>query len=217
MDSGQYIKALEQSGRKRYLEYASMRVSVPVGRSGPWEVRRFETEIGLAYLRLARDGRPSGLGEFTALSHDRRGIVMSDTCPEIDDLKSSLAALRGNILVTGLGLGMTLHILTKVSRYAKHVVSITVVEKEEDVIRLTGDHYRDSDKRITIHHADALEWTPPGGCFYDAAWHDIWDKISEDNRPQMTAIRRHYQRHVAKGQQFCWGEIGMERGSRRGF
>ena len=150
-----------------------------------------------------------GLGEFTALSHETRGIVMSDTCPEIDDLRAFLHLLRGNILISGLGLGMAVHILTKCK--SEYTTSITILEKDADVIALTAEYYRDSDPRVTVIHADALEWTPPKGTIYDAAWHDIWDAICEDNRPQMTALRRRYQKYVAKGQQYCWGQRDLDR------
>lgn len=215
MDSRQYVKDLERHGRETYKRYAEYRVTVPCGKSGPWAVRKFTTDMGIAYMRLARDGRPSGLGEFTALSHDRRGIVMSDTCAEIDDLRPFWHFLRGNVFVSGLGLGMVVHILTKCK--SEYLTSLTVIEKDADVIKLTADHYRQSDPRVTIIHADALEWTPPKGAVYDAAWHDIWDEICEDNRAQMTAMRRHYQRYVAKGEQYCWGQLTMDRERRTSY
>lgn len=217
MDSRTYIAGLERSGLEQYRDYKPYRVDVPLGEKGPWKVRKFTTEMGLSYLRHARDGRCPGLGEFTALNHKDRGIVMSDTCPEIDDLRAFMYLLRGHILVSGLGLGMVAHCLTKIKKYSDNVQSITILEKDKDVISLTGGHYRKSDKRIQIIHADALTWTPPKGAVYDAAWHDIWDSICSDNKPEMTALRRKYQRVVAKGQQFCWGQLELQRQSRGGL
>lgn len=215
MDSKRYIEGLERAGRDDYKRYAPMRVTVPCGKSGPWTVQKFQTEMSLEYLRLARDGRPSGLGQFTALSHKHRGIVMSDTIPEIDDLRPYRHLLRGHVLISGLGLGMVIHILTKIKQHSDALTSITVLEKDADVIALTADHYRKSDPRVTVIHADALIWTPPKNAVYDAAWHDIWDEICEDNRPQMTALRRRYQRYVVKGQQYCWGQMYLDAERRR--
>lgn len=209
MDSATYLSMLERHGKQIYLDYAPFRVNVPFNSSGPWTIKEFNTEIGLTYLRLARNNRAPGLGRFTALIHEKRGIVMSDTCAEIDDLNPYLYHLRGDVLVSGLGLGMVIHILTKVKKYSEHLKSLTILEKDHNVIKLVGSHYSESDKRITIIEADALTWTPPRGRTYDAAWHDIWDDICGDNRPQMTAIRRHFQRKVAKGKQFCWGEASI--------
>lgn len=211
VDSKTYISTLERSGREQYRMYKKYRVTVPVGKSGPWCVRHFETEMGLSYLRHARDGRPCGIGKFTALSHDQRGMVMSDTCPEVDDLRRTcLYRLRGDVLISGLGLGMVAHMLTRLPELSEHVNSITIIEKDADVIKLCADHYR-KDKRIEIIHADTFAWVPPKGAHYDAAWHDIWDEMCGDYRPEMTTLRRRYQRHVAKGQQYCWGEAFLDR------
>lgn len=206
MDSKTYISALERQGHHRYKFDEPYRVTVPAGTAGPWTVRRFKTSFDLAYMRYARDGRAPGLGEFTALNHKQRGIVMSDTCAEIEDLRVYLDQLKGHILVSGLGLGMVLQALTKHPRYTTETKSITVLEIDADVIKLTGEHYRKLDNRITIHHASAFTWEPPKGAKYDSAWHDIWDTICEDNVKEFTQLRRRYQRVVAKGQQYCWGQ-----------
>jgi hypothetical protein len=217
MDTKTYLTALESHGKEKYKQYAPYRVNVPKGTKGPWTVREFETDFGLSYLRLARDGRPPGLGKFTALNHKERGMIMSDTCPEVDDVRAFAYLLRGHVLISGLGLGMVPHMLTKVPKYSENVTSLMIVEKDADVIALTGDHYRKSDKRISIVHADALKWTPPKGTKYDAAWHDIWGDICADNRPEMTAIKRHYQRYVKAGQQFCWGQMQLDQERRQNY
>ena len=211
MDSRSYVEALERMGRHEYAELAPYRVTVPTGKSGPWRVRRFETTYDLAYMRHVRDGRSPGLGKFTALNHESMGMVMSDTNAEIRDLQPYIHKLKGNVLVTGLGLGMVVHILTKAPECTKHTKSITIIEKDAHVIKLTGGHYRDSDKRIKIIHADAHEWEPAKGTKFDAAWHDIWNDISEDNRDDMKKIVRHYSKFVAAGNQHCWGRDTMDR------
>lgn len=211
MDSKTYISSLEKHGRAEYKKTTPYRVKVPLGSSGPWTIKQFETQMDLAYVRFARDGRPPGLGKFTSLVHERRGTVMSDTLAEINDLRGYLYDLRGHILISGLGLGMVVNILTKCDPYKDHIQSLTVVEKDADVIKLVADFYRKSDPRITIHHADTFTWQPPKGTKYDAAWHDIWDDICEDNRDEMSKLRRHYQKYVLKGKQYCWGQNEMER------
>lgn len=216
MDGKTYVASLERHGHERYKQYAAYRVSVPLGQRGPWRIRQFETDMDLAYMRLARDGRPPGIGKFTALSHERRGIVMSDTCPEVDDVRAIAYLLRGHVLISGLGLGMVPQMLTQLEKYSDNVASLTILEIDADVIALTGEHYCKLDKRISIVHSDALEWTPPKGTKFDSAWHDIWDNICEDNRPQMTALRRRYQRYVAAGQQYCWGQQQLDQQRRSG-
>jgi len=197
---------MERKGRADYKYYEKYRVSVPTGKSGPWSIEKFTTQMDIAYLRHCRDGRPPGIGTFTKLLHEDRGIVMSDTVAEMIDVIHFLSALKGHVLVTGLGLGMVPHILTKTKEYSKDVKSVTVIEKDRHIIKLVGKFYRDSDPRIKIICADAFTWQPPRSMKYDAAWHDIWDCIDDDNRSEMTRMRRHFQRSVKGGKQFCWGE-----------
>ena len=217
MDSRTYITLLEAHGKERYEQYAKYRVSVPAGSAGPWTIRKFKTKMDLSYLRYARDGRAPGLGEFTALGHKSRGIVMSDTCPEIDDFMQYAVYLRGHVLISGLGLGMAVHILlNQHPAYASAVQSVTVLELDKDVIKLSAAHYR-KDPRVTIHNASAFDWEPPKGASYDSAWHDIWDSICEDNVEEFTKLRRKYQRVVAKGKQYCWGQDTIARMRKRSY
>lgn len=201
------LARLEQEGREAYNKTAPYRVTVPHGKRGPWTIAPFEIDFGITYLRHARDGRGPGLGVFTKLAHERRGIVMSDTVPEIRDLKACLLMLRGNILITGLGLGMVVHALTTIERYSKHVRSITVIEKDKDVIALVGAHYR-KDKRVQIINANAYTWRP-GKRRFTCAWHDLWDDIREDNVKLFAKLRVHYKSAVPHGKQFCWGEQAL--------
>jgi len=167
-------------------------------------VYRFEVKVDRSYRAMARLGRAPGVGTFTGLWHlARNNIMMSDICPEVDDLLAYLPWLRGDVLVTGLGLGMTLHILTTVPAYSRHVRSITVIEKDRDVIKLVAKHHRDP--RIEVIHADAFHWRPPHGVRYDVAWHDIWQRIRTGNIDGMQRLRRHYQ-HAVTGRQLFWSQ-----------
>lgn len=208
--ASQQVSRIEERGREVYKNYAPYRVSVPPGKSGEWTIDQFETEMGIGYLRHARDGREPGIGTFTRLTHKQYGVVMSDTAAEIDDLKWYLKELQGNVLITGLGLGMVVHALTTIPRYSENVKSITVVEASRDVIQLSAKHYESSDPRVCVVHADAYEWLPStvhGKKRFDSAWHDIWNDLSEDNKPLFAKMRRHYQPYMRlPKKQFCWGE-----------
>lgn len=205
MDSRMYVDAIEREGREIYDRYKKYRVDLPLQQRGPWRIRQFETEMGIAYLRHCRDGRASGIGWHTALSHDTRGIVMSDTAPEINDLIPHLRDLTGDVLVTGLGLGMVVHILTTIPQYSSKVRSITVVEVDRDVHSMVAPVYQERDSRVRIVRADARKWVPNHK--FDAAWHDIWDEICGDNAEAMDQIKDHYGPHMKKrAKQQCWGE-----------
>lgn len=205
MDARSYVDTVGKQGEKLYKVFKKYRVTVPDGQAGLWKVGQYETRLDMAYLRFARDGRAPGLGRFTRLIHEERGTVMSDTCAEVDDLLRYAHRLRGNVLVTGLGLGMIIHMLTKVKEFSKQVDTITVIEKDKDVIRLVGPHYLQN-KKVSIINADAFLWKPSKGARFDSAWHDIWDVIDEEAREQYGELRRRFKPFVTPGQQYCWGQ-----------
>jgi len=125
---------------------------------------------------------------------------MSDTPSELADHRGFVYKAIGRILINGLGLGMIICNLLEKS----DVMSITVNEISEDVIKLVSDFYL-RDKRVKINHADAFTWKPDNGDQYDAVWHDIWGNISTDCLKEMTKLKRRYARWIAKGGfQECW-------------
>lgn len=205
VDPKAYISAVKIHGEALYKASAKLRVDVPEGKAGLWAVQKFETVLDMTYLRFARENRPPGLGEMTRLIHKDRGTVMSDTCAEIEDLLRYIHNLRGNLLVTGLGLGMIIHMLTKVKEYKGQVDTITVIEKDKDVIKLVAPHYL-KNKKVAIIQGDAFLWKPSKHAKFDSAWHDIWDTIDERAREEYGELRRRYRGVVAPGQQFCWGQ-----------
>lgn len=206
MDNKAYVQEVEREGRVLYEKMRPYRVSVPSGTRGPWTIAPFDTVLDVHYLWQARDGRPPGIGVHTRLIHDERGVFMSDTAPEIFDLMRYIDDLAGRILVSGLGLGMTLHILTQIADLSRKVEAITVLEQDSDVVALVAPHYRALDKRIEIIEADVFTWQPPAGAHWDCTWHDIWPDLSPDNLAEMAAIRRKYEPYVTAGRQFFWGE-----------
>jgi len=144
-------------------------------------------------------------GTYTEL---RRGstLVMSDTPSEIRDHMDFVRCARGNVLVTGLGLG----IVTNALALKDCVDHVTVIEKSADVIKLVGPFFKDNPK-VTLINADAYTWRPAKGTpKFDAAWHDIWDTICESNRKLMTKLRRRYCRWVEAGMQQCWSQEQLD-------
>jgi hypothetical protein len=195
MDALGHFFAIEEAGKYLYQTHRRYLVDVRPGRSGPWRVRHRVTRCDLTYARLWRSGRPPGIGRFTYLQHEDRGTVMSDTVPEVLDVLANVPKLRGNILMTGLGLGMVIHIL-KLREYRAQWASITVVEKEGHVIDLVAGRY--TGRKVRIIHADAMEWSPDK--HYDIAWHDIWD-VSPTG-PEQRAIKARYRSYATE--QICW-------------
>lgn len=177
------------------------KVSIPAGKSGDWEVRKItatKEELGLFNLRLIRDGfwhRIVPPGDYTQLRHGHT-IVMSDTPAEAHEHKRLIDMAEGRVLLNGLGLGFALHnILRK-----KEVEQVTIIEQSSDVINLVAPSFKG--QRVEIIHADALTWRPKRGQGFNVVWHDIWNDICEDNKEQMTKLKRAYARR--SGWQACW-------------
>lgn len=182
-------------------------VDVPEGQSGEWKVSRFKaTEQGVAFFNLremTRSCRYMKPGTYTELTH-RGAIVMSDTPAELADHRDMVRRVRsGHVLVTGLGLGVAIQAVLDES----NVEHLTVVELSEDVISLVAPHWQDRyNGRLTVIHADALDWTPPRGSRYSIVWHDIWPNISGDNLGAMRRLHRKYQRRSDWQGSWCRAE-----------
>lgn len=184
------------------------KVDVPGGESGDWKVSRFTVSAGQASLHnLKQPGRYLAPGTYTELTRGG-GVVMSDTPSEIRDLYPLFGHLHGRILINGLGLGVVLQGALNKSE----VEHVTVVELSKDVIALVAGHYESRHKgRLTVIHADALEWKPPKGARWDAVWHDIWPNICGDNWGTMSALHRKYGRRCDWQDSWCRHQVRLTR------
>jgi hypothetical protein len=63
-------------------------------------------------------------------------VWMVDDCPHVWAIAEHATAYHGRVLVAGLGLGLIIHALQSIDA----VESITVVEREQDVIDLVSPH-----------------------------------------------------------------------------
>ena len=173
-----------------------IKVDVPDGKSGDWEVSTFEiseadAEFGniRAMFSFTNRGRTIEAGTYKRLTRNGQAI-MSNTPAEISDHICFIYRAKkngGSILINGLGLGVALVAILESER----VESVTVIEKSEDVIALVTPSFI-HDERVGIIHADAFDWKPPKGVRYSSAWHDIWDDICEDNLSEITKLHRKY-------------------------
>lgn len=182
------------------------RVKVPEGRRGPWEISRFtvsENEAAWERIQAIQSGRCIPAGTYTRLTHDRRGVVMSDTPDEIRDHLGAVINARGHVLINGLGIGMVLGAVLR----KPEVERVTVIEIDPDVIALVGPAYVDA--RVEIVQSDAYAYKPPRGVRYGMVWHDIWDAICADNLAGMSRLKRKYCRRT--DWQGCWAEYQCRR------
>jgi hypothetical protein len=182
--------------------------AIPEGTSGGFSIRRLtfsETHASLynTHDYLNGDGnRRITPGSYTQLLEGET-VWMSDTPAEQTDHLGFIAAAAGDILITGLGLGLVVAACLR----KKEVKSVTVIELQADVILLVAPTLqklaKELGKTFRVVPADAYAWDPDQ--LFDFAWHDIWPTISAENATPMREIMRHYTPWIRNGQE-CWVE-----------
>jgi hypothetical protein len=210
--------------RWRTVSWLDYRVSATIGRRvGAWSFARQVCVPGDAdALAAEADSMPYEPGTYTALMHDDRGLVMSDSPGEVAGcLPFFDAVVRPavkNVLIGGLGLGVVPGWLLRGAGLDR----VDVVEYDEDVIRLLVNDPAAGwthDARLHIYLADVHHWQSRGtSCWlhrsctprrtWEAAWWDIWDTITPDNLQSMRHLRTTFDSRVAW--QMCWEEAECE-------
>ena len=180
----------------------SMHAIVPAGKYGEAEIVH-DQPSQIERIRAAMRGQAIGEGTFTRLIVNGK-LWMTDTDYE---WRSNLEAVRnmtGDVLIAGLGIGFIVApILAKAS-------TITVLEKDADVIALVGPHF----PSVAVIHADAREWTPPKKA-YDAVYLDIWPDIPKsDDWEDIKALKKRYRPSLRKG---GWIGAWCEDRARKGY
>lgn len=162
-------------------------VEIPEGESGGYKIERF-TVTGEEFQGFGYGYVPPGT--YTRLMRGRT-IVMSDTPDEMRDHYRIVKQSHGQVIIAGLGVGMVLYNMLE----KPEVEHVDVIEISEDVISLVAPWFiAKYGDRVSIIHADALEYSPPKGTLYDVAWFDIWDNICADNLENMKKLTRKYAR-----------------------
>lgn len=184
--------------------WKDIHLTVPDATKGDWEIQtgtvtraqeenaRFQALLGspmtAGIIRYERAGTYKRLVHKTTLGFE---VVMSDTHDELMDHRVFFElASYGQVLVNGLGLGLCIEGLVG------RVDHLWIIEREQAVIDLVEPYYQEKYPGFTtVIHADALEFRPADLAIrFDAVWHDIWNKISYENLPQMHKLHRKWGR-----------------------
>ena len=112
-------------------------------------------------------------------------VVMSDTPMEIRTNMDFLYQAHGNILIGGLGLGIMLKILEKMN----NIKSVTVIEKNQEVIDLVLDQLN-LPNNFKVIQSDIFEYKPTET--FDTIYFDIWTNICGDNWDEMKKLRKQF-------------------------
>ena len=191
-----------------------------LGKSGNVEISHFSVSpqsSQLTALRaVANGGDPYAYvppGGYVRLLIDGE-LTMSDTPYELSSTQGFVDKAHGHVLITGLGLGLVVMALFK----NKKVKSVTVIEKNVHVIRLTYprvDKFLSEKYHFVVSHADAFTWDPINMLStekirWNCILHDIWPTINDLNLPDMARLKRRYAHGLDKSDpdrfQRVWGQ-----------
>lgn len=172
------------------------RSEVPPGTSGSWVVEK--VALPERAYDSDSDPRPDCFkyrpGVYTCLRRDAEQF-MTDLYDEWWTQRDALreaAARGGEILITGLGLGLIAEAMLR--RPDSPVSRITILELSSDVIRLVAPHLLERyPGRLEIVEADAFRWTPPAGRRFSVGWHDIWpNPHAPEVEDEVERLRAHH-------------------------
>ena len=145
---------------------------IPEGRVGKFSIMYCTTYRGHPSWHTYVDYANIPSGTYTVLfehfgENDSALNIMQDTPREYEEHSWMLDKMSGDILIAGLGVGM----INVPLLASDDVTSVTIVEKNQDVIDLVWD-YCAKDDRFTLIHADIHTWTPDRT--WDVGWFDTW-------------------------------------------
>lgn len=155
---------------------AAKATMIPESWSGLWFTKKLTTDKPLpSEYKNRKVTIPPGTYTYlyrvtdSTLHKDPPGeVVMEDTHLELQTHLDFMLRARGNVLITGLGLGCVIRGLLA----NPNVNHVTCVENSKDVLKLVAPCMPRS--RLTIVEADAREWTADNKYKFDCAWHDLW-------------------------------------------
>ena len=178
---------------------------------GKWKIVHYELKedfCKLENLRMLMHGYGSRRiepGMYTKLVHVQRGVVMSDTHAELNDLWEYQHALQSfkeyperSVHIDGLGMGITVKMAVELG------YSVEVIEIDPEVIELMKPFIDKLGGDVDIIQADCLTWKSFPNTKYTIAWHDIWDDLCSDNLPEYALLNRRYGQKVRW--QGAWGQ-----------
>lgn len=170
---------------------------------GDWAIEHFS--ISENNIRALLDGIPPW--NYVKLSYKGQ-CVMSNTPMEKRTNYNFVSHAHGDILIGGLGIGMIILAIQE----NENVRSITVLEKNHEVIDLVENQLPLNDK-VTIIHADVFIWKPNKPQRFDCIYMDIWNWINQEiYRDQMKPLKLKYGHYLKKSdinpRRFneCWAE-----------
>lgn len=191
-------------------QYVDILKIVPPGKVNATEVRHArisEQDSARTFMFDGVDAVPPGL--YCQLWVDGE-LFMTDTPAERRTNRPIVEAARGEVLLGGLGLGLILPPLI----VAPEVTSITVVERNPEVLTLVTPSYQigsaywaDTIDAYRLHklrfiEADVFTWEPDRR--FQTIWFDIWPAVDLAYLPEMAKLRKRYRPYLQPDDHAPW-------------
>lgn len=145
-------------------------------------------------------------GDYVRLL-ERGECVMSNTYMEYRTNSDFIHSAHGDVFIAGLGLGL----IVREIQVKDDVTSITVLEKNKEVIDLVVPNNLFNGK-VKIINGDAWEYEFQKGTKFDSLYLDIWTYINSDVYEDMKKLKRRYMKYRRDRKENpkafikCWAE-----------
>lgn len=130
-------------------------------------------------------------------------VMMSDHVSETLTNQVFLDSAKGDVLIFGLGLGLIVFPLL----LDEGVRSLTIVEKDRNLIEVVGEILKSKDLRniVKIIEGDAYNYFESMLTTYDIIYFDIWPKIDTLSFQEMDLLHSYYRQFLNEnGQILSW-------------
>lgn len=170
-------------------------------KSGEFTLERFTITKDNISIR-----NPLPCGDYVRLM-ERGEVVMSDTPMEKRTNKKFIRYAHGDVFIAGLGIGLVVLPIQE----KEDVTSITILEKNPEIIEMVGEQLPLNDK-VTIIQGDVFEHSFPKSTKFNCLYFDIWNYVNYDVYQEMKKLKRKYlkyKRTLAEDPDAfikCWAE-----------
>lgn len=169
------------------MSYTDVIATVPPAERGRAKIVH-DTPSEMDRLRGALHGQPLTREKYCRLFIGD-SVMMTDAEFERRTNITPTIEARGNALIAGLGIGLIL------KPFIEKCLTVTVIEKEEDVIALVAPHF----PTVKVIHADIFEWMPDKGAKFDTIYFDIWAGVCLDDLEDDKKLRARFRKYRSKG------------------
>lgn len=169
------------------MSYTDVIATVPPAERGRAKIVH-DTPSAMDRLQGSLHGQPLTRDKYCRLFVGS-SVMMTDAEFERRTNISPICEARGHALIAGLGIGLIL------KPFIEKCESVTVIEKEDDVIALVAPYF----PSVTVIHADIFEWLPDRGMKFDTIYFDIWADVCPDDLEADKLLRKRFRKYRAKG------------------